>query len=175
MANTLKIMVVGALSGFAATLLVISPAAITAENPPILLRSAQEAGEVTIQGVKLSFAVPETEAGSVRLISATEGRCPTLKLRASNASQDAGKLTVPFSIWLTPPTSALSRVPVMPKQMWQESISIELGPGESRDYTIEPALAIADGAIASVQIGTENGPVVMLRIAGLQKPVHNGS
>jgi len=126
------------------TLAVLLPGRVTATN-------ATEAVQPTIAKPTLkSLGCTFSLAAIEEAIKA--GDKPTLKLTATNPTDQPVEATVSLNMTSMAPMSRVSRMLPMPRSLWKRDCTIGLKAGETKTLTLSPGVKLPAGQVISVQL-----------------------
>lgn len=150
--NTLATLGIAAVSMFA-TLALLSPRHADAEDEEV--KTAEN-----LRVIKPYIGEPSVEQDGCKLTlkidkeSYAAGEKPVVTLEISNTSGKA--LTRTFDVSMSGRNvEAMSRMPAMPRLLWEGSREVTLAAGETKTITFETGFALKDNESVAIRIGKE--------------------
>jgi hypothetical protein len=102
---------------------------------------------------------PKLTANEIELsLTAAEGQVfkafdePSFVLQAINTSRQSKTMRVHMQMTATAPQDSMSRVMIMPTQLWQQDLDLELQPQETKQIPVHAQVKLPAGRLVSVRL-----------------------
>ena len=139
-----------AAAGFGGTLVGFYPASAPADGPTAA--AVKKAPELNLNGVVITADVVGAEAGGVATV-VKAGLLPTFELKATNTSEIQRSVRFSADVMTSLVPNIMSRVPMpSPKSEWNEEMTLDLKPGQSRVIPVSTALKLGAMSTATVRL-----------------------
>ena len=89
------------------------------------------------------------------------GDKPTLKLTATNPTDEPVEATVSVNMTSMAPMSPLSRMMPMPRSLWDRECTVGLKAGETKTLTLSPDVELPAGQVVSLQLADKKRAVAL--------------
>ena len=143
----------------AITLAVLLPGRVTAIDATESVQPTIARPTLTSLGCTFSVAAIEEAIKA--------GDKPTLKLTATNPTDEPVEATVTVTMTSMAPMSRMSRMMPMPRSLWNRECEIGLKAGETKTLTLSPGVELPAGQVVSVQLTDKKQ---MVRLTLLEAP-----
>ena len=139
------------------TLILTVPAYVGAEDEPPAVEPTIAQPTFTVDGCQFTLTTDKTAYSADEM--------PTLKITATNPTDEPVDVSVYATMTATTPASLVSRVMILPTALWQEGWSIRLEPGSTKTVELATETKLPAGSLVSISLGDKNQAVLLNQLS----------
>ena len=144
--NDLMTIVTVALTTAVLTVINFWPATLDADDHDTTPTTTIAQPKLVARGIEMALATAHGRTFGA-------GEEPLLELTAANTTGDPATVSANLALTSSSPSDMMSRVPRLPKALWQQNLPIALQPNETRTFTIPVPVKLPPASMIAVTLG----------------------